>query len=37
MAHHLEDYRAAGFAAVVAKPIRLDDLARAIAQVLAPT
>lgn len=31
MIHHLQDYRDAGFAAVVAKPIRLDDLARAIA------
>ena len=31
MTHHLEDYQRAGFAAVVAKPIRLDDLARAIA------
>lgn len=38
MTHHVESYREAGFAAVVAKPIKLDDLARAIAEaVLAET
>ncbi|WP_435259318.1 PAS domain S-box protein [Thioclava sp. FR2] len=32
MTHHLESYRQAGFATVVAKPIKLDDLARGIAE-----
>lgn len=35
MTHHLEDYHTAGFAAVVAKPLRLDDLAGAIAGAIA--
>ena len=32
MTHHVESYRQAGFATVVAKPIKLDDLARGIAE-----
>ena len=33
MTHLVTDYLAAGFAAVVAKPLQLDDLGRAVAQV----
>lgn len=35
MTHHIDDYLAAGFAAVVAKPLRLDDLAGAISRAVA--
>ncbi len=33
MTHHVEDYLRAGFSAVAAKPLQLDDLAAAIARV----
>lgn len=37
MTHLVEDYLAAGFAAVAAKPIRMDDLARALSQATGAT
>ena len=35
MTHHVAEYAKAGFAGCVAKPVRLDDLAAAIAQAVA--